>query len=111
MNWSPSYLYTSADVRAYAPARPGLYRLRIDLGHIFYIGQSENVQRRLLEHFQTREKNRRLKRCLDAYPCYFEFVELPDGSDLLQAERDEILKYKPYANTAEAPPVVGRYRK
>jgi excinuclease UvrABC nuclease subunit len=110
MQWSPIYSYTSAQVRLWAPTKSGLYKLIVK-GKIIYIGQSRNLQRRLLSHFEVREKNRRLKKYLEADLCFFQFAELPSSEDLLQIERDEILKFKPPCNVAEHPPVVGRWRK
>jgi excinuclease UvrABC nuclease subunit len=110
MKWSICYSYTRTNVRIYAPISRGIYRLLIK-NRIFYIGQSENLRNRLLEHRQVREGNRRLKKYLQNYSCFFRFAELDATSDLLQTERDQILKYKPFCNVAEHPPVVGRWRK
>jgi len=110
MKWSTCYPYTLNNVRIYAPTSRGIYRLLIK-NRIFYIGQSENLQNRLLEHRQAREGNRRLKKYLQNYSCFFRFTELDTASDLSQTERDQILKYKPFCNVALHPPVVGRWRK
>jgi len=110
MKWSPCYPYTRMNVQTYAPINKGIYRLLIK-NRIFYIGQGKNLQRRLLEHLKTREGNRCLKRYLQNYSCFFRFVELNSVEDILQTERDQILKYKPFCNIASHPPVVGRWRK
>lgn len=110
MKWSTCYSYTLNNVRIYAPTSRGIYRLLIK-NRIFYIGQGKNLQKRLLEHLGTRERNHRLKKYLQNYSCFFRFAELDITSDLLQTERDQILKYKPFCNVAEHPPVVGRWLK
>jgi len=110
MRWSACHLYTRANVRTYAPINKGIYRLLIK-NRIFYIGQGKNIQKRLLEHLGTREQNRCLKKYLKNYSCLFRFAELNSVEDILQTERDQILKYKPPCNIAEHPPIVGRWRK
>lgn len=110
MQWSSCYPYTRTNVRMWTPPQPGLYCLLTN-NRIFYIGQSKNLQNRLLEHLGPRESNRPLKHYLKAGVCLFQFAGLASEEDLLQTERDEILKYKPPCNIAEHPPVVGRWRK
>jgi excinuclease UvrABC nuclease subunit len=110
MQWSPCYSYTRTQVRLWTPTKRGLYQLLVK-GKLIYIGQSRNLQKQLLSHFEAREKNRLLKKYLETGLCFFRFAELALGGDLLQTERDEILKSKPPCNLAEHPPVVGRWRK
>jgi len=109
MKWSTCYPYTQMNVRAYVPKSRGIYRLLIK-NRIFYIGQSKNLQNRLVEHFAAREGNQRLKKYLQNYSCFFRFCELHPTEDLLQIERDQILKYNPPCNVAFHPPIVGRWR-
>lgn len=97
MKWSPCYPYTTSNVRTFAPSTTGLYRLLIR-NRIFYIGQSKDLRKRLLEHLHRREGNRCIKRHLLTYSCFFRFAVLEPCSALLQAERDHIRKYNPPCN-------------
>jgi len=110
MKWSTCYPYTQVNVQIHSPNSGGIYRLLIK-NRIFYIGKSTNIHKRLLEHLGIRERNRCLKRYLKNYSCFFRFCELNSTEDLLQTERDQILKYNPPCNVAEHPPIVGRWRK
>ncbi|GAH76029.1 unnamed protein product [marine sediment metagenome] len=109
MKWSTCYSYTRDNVKIYVPTSKGVYRLLIK-NRIFYIGQAKNLQKRLLEHLGTRERNRCLKKYLQNYSCFFRFSELNCDEDLLQTERDQILKYNPPCNM-DIKTIVGRWRK
>ena len=57
-NWSNRYSYTEANVKNHAPTSGGVYRLIYkdkDRHPVFYVGQSNNLQRRLLEHLSPNE--------------------------------------------------------
>lgn len=97
MKWSHCYLYTRAHVKMLSPNTQGIYRLLIK-NRIFYVGQCLNIQRRLLEHMGSGERNRLIRRYLQKYKCFFRFAELESTEDLLTAEREQIRKYKPPCN-------------
>ncbi len=109
MKWSTCYSYTRNNVKIYAPTSGGIYRLLIK-NRIFYIGQGKNLQRRLFEHLSTHKRSRCLNRYLQNYSCFFRFSELDRDEDLLQTERNEILRYNPPCNVADHPPIVGSWR-
>lgn len=59
-DWSGKLLYTEENVKKYAPVVAGVYLLE-DSG-VFYVGQSDSLERRLLEHLGSSEQNSCIKR-------------------------------------------------
>ena len=44
--------YTRYDIERYAPTSPGVYNIEQSSGRSVYIGEAENIQRRLLQHWR-----------------------------------------------------------
>lgn len=100
-NWSSRYNYNSTDVNRYAPSNGGVYRLihkRTEKFYVFYVGQSNNLKRRLLEHLSPSESDTCIKRHLRDYTCYFRFIEIASQSERDKVERQQIQEYKPSCN-------------
>jgi len=100
-NWSMRYSYTKTDVQAHAPLAGGVYRLineKENEYYVFYVGQSDNLQRRLLEHLSDSEQDPCIKKHLRDYYCYYRFVEVISSVDRKRIEREQIVKYKPDCN-------------
>ena len=77
--WSAAYAYTEANVRARAPMNAGVYRLlsrSSRASHVLYVGQTNNLQWRLLQHLSPSEPDACIKRYLRDYVCSFRFVEI-----------------------------------
>jgi len=73
VDWSDRYAYTEANVRAYAPASGGVYRLihkESEKYIVFYVDQSEDLRGRLLEHLSSSEPNSCIHRHLRDYSCF-----------------------------------------
>jgi excinuclease UvrABC nuclease subunit len=99
--WSERYLYNEANVKRFAPSNGGVYRLINQDGekyHVFYVGQSDNLERRLLEHLNSSEPNTCIKRHLREYGCYFRFVQVSYQSDRDKIEKEQIEEYRPSCN-------------
>lgn len=63
--WTNRYSYTEANVNNYAPTSGGVYRLINKSGDkyfVFYVGKSEDLQRRLLEHLSPNNPDECIKR-------------------------------------------------
>ena len=100
--WSGRYEYTEANVKKYAPTSGGVYRLIYkkdsESRYVFYVGQSENLERRLLEHLASSEQDTCIKRHLKNYSCYFRYLRVTLRSERDKIEEQQISKYSPKCN-------------
>ncbi len=99
--WSSRHSYTEANVRKYAPTSGGVYRLIYkskEKHPVFYVGQSDNLERRLLEHLSPSEPDACIKRHLRDYDCFFRFIEVSSSSERDKVEQEQIDKYNPDCN-------------
>ena len=99
--WSNRYSYTEANVQKYAPLTAGVYRLiykRGDNYYVFYVGQSDNLERRLLDHLRPSEPDACIKRHLREYDCFFRFIEISSLDERNRVEREQIDEYNPPCN-------------
>jgi len=99
--WSSKYPYTDNNVSIYLPASEGVYRLIYKKGekyYVFYVGQSDDLQRRLNEHPSYSESNECIKRYLQNFNCLFKFIEISLQFERDRIEEEEIEKYKPPCN-------------
>lgn len=101
-NWSNRYSYTETNVKKYAPLTGGVYRLIYKKGEdyfVFYVGQSNNISRRLIEHLSPSEADSCIKRHLRDYECFFRFIEISSLDERNRVEREQIGKYEPPCNS------------
>ena len=99
--WSNRYAYTEANVGKYAPTSGGVYRLIYKSGddyYVFYVGQSDDLERRLLEHLSSNEPDACIKRHLRDYSCFFRFLDVSSASEKDRIEKEQIKKYNPPCN-------------
>jgi len=89
VEWKGKFPLKEAQVKYNFPEiTKGIYRLlnAQEGGYgVFYVGQTDNLQRRLLEHLSNEEKNNCIKKKLK-YTVYFRFAVLDDETDRLCAE-------------------------
>lgn len=99
--WTSRYEYTESNVESYAPSRGGVYRLLYYSGgsyYVFYVGKSENLKRRLLEHLSYSEPDPCIKRHTGEYTCYFRYVRVDFELERDRIERQQISEYHPTCN-------------
>lgn len=99
--WSSRYRYGETEVKKYAPKTGGVYRLLFRRGekyYVLYVGQSNDLRRRLLQHLSADEPDVCIKRHLRDYSCYFRFLQLSSKSDRDRVEQEQIDKYDPVCN-------------
>ena len=99
--WSSRQLYTDSNVDLYAPASGGVYRLiyQTDDGHyVFFVGQSDDLQKRFCEHLNPSEPNQCIKTHLQNYRCYFRFIEIAAQTERGRIEKTQIVRYQPPCN-------------
>lgn len=83
------------------PRTPGLYLLlcEADNGYeVFYVGRTNNLRKRLLEHIHRNESNPCIKRHLRDYKCYYHTIELRSIQFLPTFESELIRTYQPPCN-------------
>ena len=89
-NWSSRYAYSEINIQKYVPLTGGVYRLIYNGGngyYVFYVGQTENLNRRLLEHLSSSEQDACIVRHLRNYNCYFRFIEVASLDERRRIER------------------------
>ena len=99
--WSNRNYYSKANVQKYVPLTSGVYRLIYKTGdkyYVFYVGKSNNLERRLLEHLSSGEEDLCIKRHLRDYECFFRFVEISSLNERNRVEREQIEEYNPSCN-------------
>ena len=99
--WSSMYPYTDNNVNLYAPASEGVYELiykKSEKYYVFYVGQSDDLQRRLNEHLSYSEPNECIKRYLQNFNCFFRFIEITLQPERDRVEEEEIEKYRSPCN-------------
>ena len=103
--WSSRITYNEENVKYNVPpALEGIYRLLIaqEGGYgAFYVGQTDNLQRRLLEHLSDEEENDCIKNGLKDTTAYFRFALLDGENDRLCAES---YMYRHYDVDGNGPP-------
>lgn len=99
--WSERYSYTKENIQKYAPTSGGVYRLINKDGdnfYVFYVGQSENLEKRLLEHLSANEPNSCIKKHLQGYSCFFRFIGISSSEERDKVEKEQIQEYNPSCN-------------
>ena len=74
-----------------------IYHLGEDY-YVFYVGQSDDLKKRLAEHLSTSEPNSCIEKYIKDYSCYFRFIELSTQRERDAVEQEEIAKYNPVCN-------------
>jgi len=95
---------TRQNVRNEAPSTPGLYLLLFETPtgyEVFYVGQANNLKRRLLEHLGQHEQNPCIKKYLYSYDCYYHCIELRSRQFLSTFECELIRTYRPSCNLTD----------
>ena len=87
VDWNPKpYHFNEDQVKAVVPEKEGIYQLSNHSEGVFYVGQSDNLQRRLLEHLSDKEENTCIKKKLKDYESYLRLALLEDKKERLCAE-------------------------
>ena len=69
--------------------------------YIFYIGKTENLQQRLLQHLNGQDGNLCVEKMLSSSTCYFRYAVVNNADVRNGAERALYLNYKPQCNSQE----------
>ncbi len=100
--WSDLFEYTEEKVKKLTPTSAGVYRLcykKDEKYYVYYIGQSDNLERRLLEHLSSAEENDCIKRYKKDSICYMRWVTISTQTERDKIEEEQISKYTPICNS------------
>ena len=101
--FSDLYPYDSDTVRRIVPVSSGVYRLcykGIDgKFHVFYVGQSVDLEERLLAHLQPSEPNDCVRDMVRTATCRFQWIVVRSQGERDKLEASEIAHFNPRCNT------------
>ena len=111
LTWNGYYKYTSDSVSRNVPEEAGVYKISVSQQDgtlkVHYVGQSENLQKRLKEHLDIEnEQNECLARHISKYSCSYKFALVPKQEDRDAVERALYIHYRPECNNPDAIPDV-----
>jgi excinuclease UvrABC nuclease subunit len=110
LDWSIWHDYTESEVQKYAPLEAGVYVLAVKLTdgnlRVFYVGQTDNLDRRLKEHLSKSESNECVRGNVSRYACMFRYATVARQVDRDRAERALYRKFVPSCNDGDAIPDV-----
>lgn len=102
MTFSDQYSYDAGTVRRVVPNNPGVYRLnykaRDGKYYVFYVGQSEDLEERLLAHLLPSESNACIREMVRTATCAFQYVVVTSKQDRDRIEATEIARFNPRCN-------------
>lgn len=102
LEWSDFHYHTVSNVEIFAPRCAGVYKLFYFVANrsqLFYIGQTENLRKELLNHLSDTEPNVCIRRHFGYYACYFQFPCVTSQLEREGAERSLYDHYRPSCNT------------
>jgi len=103
--WTKLTAVSETAAKAIGDNLAGVYRLSYlaDDGsyYIFYVGQSEDIKKRLLEHLSSNEKNVCIKNYLTTKKCFFRYAKITKAYIRDAAERQMYKQYEPSCNEKE----------
>lgn len=99
--WTRRYEYTETNVETYVPSLGGVYRLIYHSGdkyYVFYVGESNDLNRRLLQHLSSSEPDPCIRKHLRNYTCYFRYTKVSTQKEREGIEDQQIREYTPTCN-------------
>lgn len=105
LTWTKTTSFSKTSVDALLDNISGVYRLSYEADdgnyYIFYIGQAEDVKRRLSEHLSDGEKNVCIGNYLRKKNCFFRYAEVTKEYIRKAAEKQMYKQYEPVCNDKE----------
>ena len=87
------------------PSFAGVYRLSYKDSdgtiYVFYVGQADSIQLRIIQHLSVDEENICIKRVLSNYTCYLRYARVNDSRVRSGAELALYRHYLPSCNLIE----------
>lgn len=110
VEWGAWFDYTYQNVQSYAPLAAGVYVITTKLNsgnlRVFYVGQTDSLDRRLKEHLSDNEKNACIKNNVQHYQCMFRYAKVSSQFDRDKAERALYRRFTPSCNDPNCIPDV-----
>jgi len=105
LTWTKLTAINETAVKAIGDNLAGVYRLSYlaedGSYYIFYVGQSEDIKKRLFEHLSTNEKNVCIKNYFATKKCFFRYAKVTKDYIRNAAERQMYKQYEPSCNELE----------
>lgn len=105
LTWTKLTVANETAAKAVGDNLAGVYRLSYlaDNGsyYIFYVGQSEDIRKRLLEHLLSNEKNACVKNYLATKKCFFRYAKVTKNYIRDAVEKQMYKQYEPSCNEQE----------
>jgi excinuclease UvrABC nuclease subunit len=102
ITWSSFQNLTEENVRKYVPKDAGVYLLWVKLKNekwrCYYVGQADDLERRLLEHLSDEEKNPCIKTNVHDYISGYKYAKVARQSDRDGIEKSLYDHYEPECN-------------
>ena len=103
--WTKLTPVSETTAKAIGDNLAGVYRLSYlaDDGsyYIFYVDQSEDIKKRLLEHLSSNEKNVCIKNYLTTKKCFFRYAKITKDYIRDAAKKQMYKQYEPSCNSKE----------
>lgn len=109
--WSKVIILNDDNVEEHASSEAGIYRLSVKQTDgsykVFYVGQAEDIKRRLKEHLSENQENECIKNHIEKHNVAFRFAEVAEQRVRDGAERYMYDYYKPECNEVQpsGPPI------
>lgn len=105
LTWTRLAAASEININAIGEDLAGVYRLSYlaDNGdyYVFYVGQSENIKKRLLEHLSSKEENVCMRNYLTTKKCFFRYAKVTKSYIRDAAEKQMYKRYEPSCNELE----------
>lgn len=105
LTWTKLAALNPAEVNKIADSIKGVYRLsyKSDDGkfYVFYVGQSEDLKKKFLEHLAENEQNEGIKHNVSLGKCFFRYAQVSQDYIRSAAEKQMFKHYQPHWNKKE----------
>ena len=105
LTWTKLTKLSSENINKIKDNSFGVYRLSYEAEdgnyYVFYVGQAEDIKKRLQEHISTEEQNICIKNYISSKNCYFRFAIVTKSYIRDAAEKQMFKHYEPSCNERE----------
>jgi len=105
LTWTKLTALTEGIINSIPTDKSGVYRLSYKSNdgnyYVFYVGQAEDIKKRLLEHLSVYEENECIKDHLRTKECFFRYAVITRKNVRDATERAAYREYKPSCNYQE----------
>lgn len=110
LNWIGYIEYTESNVKKYITKSAGVYKIAVVKNNgelrVDYVGQSINLEERMLQHLSRNEENNELKNALEKFIYKINVAEVSTQASRDAVERSLYDHYEPQFNDPDAIPNV-----